>query len=484
MSCKFLNIDGNLKNFDNLLTTLKSINQDFSIIALAETNINPEVKDTYAIPNYESVYHNKKENKRKGSGLGMYIHSSLNYQIKEELSSCSDVIESLFTEVKSISNSSPTIVGAIYRPPSVNPNSFIEKLSDLLSSLTPDSEAIILEDFNFNLFSQSNHTSTFEEKIFCNGFTPVISTATHKKPNCRFTRIDNIFVNNYERVISSCTLESHISHHRSLTLLYSLRNDPCSPSKLIKPKSKISYDYKPQNLDHLNEILAHNLSKTPIWQQETNFEEFLNLFTNCIDASCKVKNPKFSNRNKLDNPWITAGLINSISKRDRLYKIWKHTQTKRCTTGDPRLQEQYQKYRNMLSNLIKMSKQNYFTEQFERASGNMKKTWSIINRLKGKNQTSSSFCIKEGSSVITDEKIVPNKFNKHFCSLADNLNKNIRMPQACNFRDYLPPSQASSTFLEKTTTAEIISIIKEFENDKSSDIPIIVIKHCATTIAP
>ena len=334
------------------------------------------------------------------------------------------------------------------------------------------------------MFTQSNYTSTFEESIFCNGFTPVISTATHKKPNCRFTCIDNIFVNNHERVINSCTLESHISHHRSLILAYSLKADPCTSGKPIKPKSKISYDYKPQNLDHLNEILAHNLFKTPMWQHETDFEEFLSLFRRCIDASCKLKNPKISKRNKQDNPWITTGLINSISKRDRLYKLWKRTQTKRCTTGNPRLQEQYRKYRNMLSNLIKQSKQKCYIEQFERASGNMKKTWSIINNLRGKNQTSSSFCIKEGNSVITDEKVIANKFNKHFCSLADNLNKDIRKPQACNFRDYLPPSQASSIFLEKTTTAEIISIIEEFENDKSSDIPIIVIKHCAMTIAP
>ena len=85
ISCKFLNIDGNMKNFDTLLTTLKSIDHNFSIIALSETNIIPEVKDTYAIPNYESIYQNKKENKRKGSGLGIYIHSSLNYQTKEEL---------------------------------------------------------------------------------------------------------------------------------------------------------------------------------------------------------------------------------------------------------------------------------------------------------------------------------------------------------------------------------------------------------------
>ena len=54
-----------MKNFDTLLTTLKSIDHNFSIIALSETNINPEVKDTYTIPNYESVYQNKKEQREK-----------------------------------------------------------------------------------------------------------------------------------------------------------------------------------------------------------------------------------------------------------------------------------------------------------------------------------------------------------------------------------------------------------------------------------
>ena len=106
----------------------------------------------------------------------------------------------------------------------------------------------------------------------------------------------------------------------------------------------------------------------------------------------------------------------------------------------------------------------------------MKKTWSIINDLRGKNRISSSFCIRDGNSVTTDEKVIANKFNKHFCSLAENLNKNTQKSQTSTFNDYLPNSQPSSIFLEETTEAEIISIIKEFKNDKSSDIPIIVIK--------
>ena len=39
-------------------------------------------------------------------------------------------------------------------------------------------------------------------------------------------------------------------------------------------------------------------------------------------------------------------------------------------------------------------------------------------------------------------------------------------------------------FLEDTDPDEIVDIIKEFDNHKSSDIPIVVIKHCALTIAP
>ena len=37
----FLNIDGNTTNFDHLLVELKTLNYDFTVIGLAETNIRP-----------------------------------------------------------------------------------------------------------------------------------------------------------------------------------------------------------------------------------------------------------------------------------------------------------------------------------------------------------------------------------------------------------------------------------------------------------
>ena len=39
LNCKFLNIDGNASNFDTLLGTLKAFRCQFSVLGLAETNI-------------------------------------------------------------------------------------------------------------------------------------------------------------------------------------------------------------------------------------------------------------------------------------------------------------------------------------------------------------------------------------------------------------------------------------------------------------
>ena len=82
--------------------------------------------------------------------------------------------------------------------------------------------------------------------------------------------------------------------------------------------------------------------------------------------------------------------------------------------------------------------------------------------------------------------MIANTFNEYFCSLAENLNKSInnRNSKWNNFRNYLPKAVESSIYIEDTTNDEIIEIIKEFHNDKSSDIPIVVVRHIAEIIAP
>ena len=46
----------------------------------------------------------------------------------------------------------------------------------------------------------------------------------------------------------------------------------------------------------------------------------------------------------------------------------------------------------------------------------------------------------------------------------------------CSFEEYLIPSNTNSIFLDECNSNEICRIINDFQNNKSSDIPIKVIK--------
>ena len=132
LSCKFINIDGNASNFDTLLATLKAINHKFKIIGIAETNVDSSHKDLYSIPGYTSIYQDKMPGKTEGSGIAIYILNSLNFSKCKEYSYTTADLESLFLTVNDENNSTATIVGTVYRPPSGNIASFNELLGNII----------------------------------------------------------------------------------------------------------------------------------------------------------------------------------------------------------------------------------------------------------------------------------------------------------------------------------------------------------------
>ena len=157
-----------------------------------------------------------------------------------------------------------------------------------------------------------------------------------------------------------------------------------------------------KNLDKLNALLSSRLDDQ---KQISNYESFLDIFTKSMNETCMLKTVKFSKRNKVRNLWITSSIINSIAHRDCLYKRWKKSTSKTCRFGDTGLYEDYRKYRNNLSNVIRKCKQQHYSLKFEKATGNLKKTWSLINELRGKhNNILPSYFKIDGSSVTEDKE--------------------------------------------------------------------------------
>ena len=418
--------------------------------------------------------------KKKGSGVALYINEKHNYTKIQDLSVVTSDIESIFVRITS--STGAINVGVVYRPPGGNANNFNESLSKIMSSFKSCEKVFILGDFNFNLFNSNSSSlvKSFEETFMCKGFTPNISIDTHHKPNCRKSCIDNIFTKNIESVIKSGTIRTDISHHKSLFTIFAMEHLDQQPKE--ENCVTISYSYSEDNLKELNSMLCSDLEL----MAPSSFAEFQNIINNCIEKTCKLKNVKTTKRNRQSNPWISMGLINSIAKRDRLYYKWKKSISKQCKSGNMSLYENYRKYRNMLSNLVKKAKSKYYEAKFKSVCGNKKKVWMLINSLRGKTKQSLPSSFRVDNVDITCRKSIASKFNKYFSSIASNLNKSINLNSNSipKFHSYLPRSHTDSIFLTETTSEEIVDIIKDFKNGKSSDIPVIVIKHVKETIAP
>ena len=66
-----------------------------------------------------------------------------------------------------------------------------------------------------------------------------------------------------------------------------------------------------------------------------NFEIFNDFFVNDIDQTCKLDIPQITKRTSISNPWITTGIINSVTEKIRLYQVWTKSKSNILPDGDP-----------------------------------------------------------------------------------------------------------------------------------------------------
>ena len=484
-STYFLNIDGNKTNFDQLTTELNMIKHKFSVIGLAETNIDETHKKLYKIGNdYTPVYQSKLHGKSKGSGLGLYMKNDLSHEIMDELSTCNENIEYKF--VKITQDNDCTIIGAIYRPPNGDMRSFNQEF-DLLISKLPDKNCYILGDYNINLLEiRTGLQQDFEEMLISNGYYPLISIPTHLQPGCNKTCIDNIMTNQKpQNILASGKITGKISNHSGI---FQISRDVLSfLPKAKDTKIKIEYDYEEKNLQKFVDILAEELEQQEPPEGSFEFEKFSEIFQSSLDKACKLEKPKTTKRNTINNPWITQGIIKSINTNDELYQKWIDS-FKTIKDGNPKLKDKQKEHQKLLRWLIKSAKSKHYSEQFSKFHGDKKKTWKIINEIRGKIKQEIRPSFNIGNERIVCRRVIADKFNKYFASLATNLNNdaynNIPITDFPSFTSYLSKPCESSIFLEDCDETEISDIILELKNGKSSDIPIIVIKAARLVISP
>ena len=482
ISSLFLNIDGNKTNFNTFLAELKRMNYDFPIIGLAETNTDQPLKDLFQIKNYTSFYQSTLRGKLKGSGVSIYVKNDLNASVIDNLCHCNPDIESLFVEISNAPK--PVIYGIIYRPPNGEETKFFDTLRKIHEAL-PKDNVRIMGDFNIDLLKPTDsNTSTFEDLFIGNGYAPVISIVTHERHNCRGSCIDNIFTNTIESVRSSGTLPGHrIGDHVPIFEI----------SKLSMPKNKNSekyyqvYEFSNANLEKFTENLEKNLSC--VIPSKSNFDKFSSTFKETLDSCCKLEKPKLTKRTPMNNPWITPGIASAIDKKHELRKQWTDTIDSSSVSGDEALHNTFTTYRRLLKHIINTAKNSYTCEKILENKEDSKKTWRIINELRGKCNRDIKPPFVINNEKVYERRVIANEFNKYFNSIASNMNaditgKNVHDLGFKSFEDYLMPAIENTIFLHDCDPEELLEIIRKLDNSKASDIPIRVIKKSAHIISP
>ena len=496
-SMLFQNLDGNKSNFDSFSAQLHRMKLKFSVIGLAETNVNPDESTVYNLPGFTSFYQDIAEDKAKGTGVCLYVSESLNATVEDKFSTVTDNLETLFVTINNGTKSST--IGVTYRPPSGKLDEAISELNEIVKVL-PKKSVHIMGDFNIDLHKDSTReVQLLEESTLALGFNPLISTYTHEKPGCRKTCIDNIFTNNTDNTILSGTLKLCISHHLAVFQI----SEGIVPHD-VKPSNNVQYyNYCNSNIENFKNELKDELLNNP----PNTFGKFATSFHTKLDQSCKLDKPKCSKRTALTNPWITSGLIVSISSKDNLFNSWQSAKKKKCihklTEVADRdncscifcndIKEKYLKfsdYRKNLKFLINQRKHKYISCKVDECAGNSKKIWEIINSVRGTKRRSikPNFIIND--KRINDRRVIANEFNKYFVSLAPSLNKvyldenGLRVNDITDFTDFLHEKCSKNIKLTECNKKEIESVISELKAGKSSDIPVHVIKLTATIFTP
>ena len=165
-------------------------------------------------------------------------------------------------------------------------------------------------------------------------------------------------------------------------------------------------------------------------------------------------------------PWITTGLQKSISVKN---KFLTNFIKKKDPAKKAELHLQYKNHRNLLSTLLKKSKENYYKKCFESNWNNAKIIWKGIKSIITLKDITSSVprTISQGENLITNPYDIANIFNNYFSSVADTAKENIKYSHK-HFSDYLYNQCNNSIFLQRTDIEEIANIIFTFSINKSS----------------
>ena len=457
------------RNFDDLQHLLSSTQKNFDIIAISETRVTKNISLLNNL-NFNNCSFEITPTETCAGGTLLYIANHRSHKCRNDLNTYKkNELESTFIEIVNPKKSN-IIVGVIYRHPSMDFTDFNGNyLNKLLENISKEQKSIfLLGEFNVNLLNYNEHNQAYKflESLASNSFIPLILQPTRITSHSN-TLIGNIFSNVFDPDIVSGNLTATISDH-----LLQFATIPNMSGNITGNKSKI-FERDWSKFDRGNFILDYfsveweDLLKIDELNADNSTKMYLDKINMLLDTYAPLKR---INKYKLkfkSKPWITLGLQKSISAKNKLLTYY-------INKRDPILKEEfhtkYKIYRNLLSTLMKKSKQAYCDKYFERNWNNTKNAWkgikSLISLKTAASRVPTVLSLNNGDTILNHYDIA-NTFNNYFVSIAETTTKSINYFHK-QLLDYLSNKSSGTIFLEPTDKEEIANIISSLNSNKAS----------------
>ena len=476
-----LNIRGLQGKIDKLKWLLNNNfrGKEPDILILCETWMSANSPDI-CLPNYRKFEARRQH--KKGGGVCIFVNNRLTFRPRPDLHKNDSNFEHCVVEIKLKKHN--LLVGSVYRAPNCNQHDFLTAYEKFVCGLKeiPNSKLILGMDHNLDLLKNHLHNNT-QEFININydrDLFPVITKPT-RITHTSATLIDNIFLDSLltGNITNKIIIDDISDHLPAVTILEGIN---------LSPKRKIeitSRDTRPKQLTALKVDLADKLSSLKLQGNvDTQFEIVHSTILDSLDKHCPIRN-RFVQTGKIRRePWLTSGLVISINKQRKLYQnsIQFGAKEKDIT--------KYKKYRNMLTKLKRFTKISYYRSKCHEYKNNTKKLWNLVNSCIGKSNDKSTVIelIKIGNLKLLDGNRIANEFGQYFSKIGKTYADNINPPKT-SITDYLKviPRNAKSLYLTPTTEVEIMKLINQLPNKKSSgydNIDNVILKHIKECISP
>jgi len=149
--------------------------------------------------------------------------------------------------------------------------------------------------------------------------------------------------------------------------------------------------------------------------------------------------------------WFTPGLRESSKTKAKLFQKKLSTPSKHNIT-------KYKEFNIMHKKLQRRLKATYFENVLEENKFNIKKTWSTLNKIIGKNNNKSGF---PNNFVINntqndDKQEVVEGFNIYFSKIG--LQTGLNVPKVnTSFESYMPKPMLHSIFLAPVSPSDVLN---------------------------